>query len=329
MRRLLKNLGLSIAVLVVLVVVLEIVFRLVTGSPVSTKGQRIVHRREGEMEYALLPNLDQEYAGARVVTNSLGLRDYRPPHKSEDKEQIIVLGDSFTFGYGVRLEDSYPNILEQLLNDSCDGPGYEVINAGVPGYDTVDEAEMLKKIMLHYSPKWVIVGLHPGDFMSRQQLQKNPLVRLRETLRYKSAFFAWLQRIYKTKLIKYIPPPKSTLTVDPETVFHTPRADRIKQAFQDIRATATADGADMIVLMICPLIHWESYPYKALHTSIAQFCQENSIHFVDPLDAFSEYDTSSLWLAPNDSHYNADANRIAAKVLQRFLESADPEESAS
>lgn len=329
MRTLFKNLGLSIVVLVVLVVVLEIVFRLVTGSPVATKGQRIAQRREGEVEYALIPNLDQEYAGARVVTNSLGLRDYRPPHKSEDKEQILVLGDSFTFGYGVPLEGSYPNTLERLLNEGSGGPGYEVINAGVPGYDTVDEAQLLKKIIIHYSPRWVIVGLHPGDFMSHQQLKKSLLLRLRETLRYRSAFFAWAQRVYKTKLIKYVPPPKSALTVDPGTVFQSPRADRIKQAFQDIRATATDSGADMIVFIICPLIYWDSYPYKGLHTSVAQFCEENAIHFVDPLDKFSKYDAASLWVGPNDSHYNAEANRIAAEVLREFLESAGSGESTS
>jgi hypothetical protein len=324
MRKLLKNLGFGLVVLVVLIVLLEIVFRLITGSPVATTGQRIAERREGEIKYALIPNLDKEFAGARVVTNSLGLRDYRPPHKSDGKRQIFVLGDSFTFGYGLPLEDSYPNRLEHLLNEASGGTEYEVINAGVPGYDTVDEAELLAKVIGHYSPQLVIVGLHPGDFITREQLQKNMLVRVREFLRYRSALFAWLQRTYRTRLIKYVPPPKSVLTVDPETVFHTPRADRIKKAFLDIRATSLNNGADMLVLIIAPLIHWERYPYKALHTSVAEFCEENSIHFIDPLDEFAEHDAASLWLSPNDSHYNADANRIVAQVLRRFIEGLPP-----
>ena len=319
MGKFLKNLSLGLVILVILVVILEIVFRLVTGPPVATRGQRIAERREGEIEYALIPNLDREFAGARVVTNSLGLRDHRPPHKSVDKKQVLVLGDSFTFGYGVALEESYPNLFEQILNETSEVTGYEVINAGVPGYDTVDEAELLRKIIPHYSPELVIVGLHPGDFMTRQQVEKNLLVRVRETLRYRSAFFAWLQRIYKTKLIKYVPPPKSALTVDPETIFHTPRADRIKQAFLDIHETSASNGADMIVLIIAPLIHWEHYPYKALHTSVGEFCGENSIHFVDPLDAFSQHDAASLWLSPNDSHYNAEANRIVARALHDYI----------
>jgi hypothetical protein len=322
MKRFLRNLGFGVIALVILVAILEIVFRLATGPMQATKGQRIAQRQDSETEYSLIPDLDSEFGGVRVVTNSLGLRDFRAPHKSEDKWQILVLGDSFTFGLGVPLEESYPYILERLLNESSSGTEYEVINAGVPGYDTVAEAQLLNKIIGHYSPRWVIVGFHPGDFVSHEELQKKFLVRLREQLRKKSAFFAWAQRVYKTKLIKYVPPPRAALSVDPATVFQTQSGTRIKQALQDIHTTAADNGADTIVFIICPLIEWESYPYKALHSSLAQFCEENGMGFVDPLNTFTQYDAASLWVGPNDGHYSAEANRIAAEVLREFLETA-------
>jgi lysophospholipase L1-like esterase len=319
MKGFLKNLTLTIIVLVIIFVIVEVAFRLIAGTPLQTRGQQIAERREGDIKYALEANIDREFAGARVVTNSLGLRDFRPPHKSEDKEQILIMGDSFTFGYGVDLEESYPGALEGLLNKDKQDPGYEVINAGVPGYDTVDELELLKNILPHYSAGWIVVGIHPGDFLSREQVEKRPLVRLRESLRYNSAFFAWFLRFYKTRLIKYVPPPKGALSVDPDRIMDSPAADRCKQAFKQIHEIAKADTAEMVIFVVTPLINWDRYPYSGLHTGLAEFCEENSIHFVDPFDDLSKHEPADLWLGPNDSHYNAQANRIAAEVLHRFF----------
>jgi hypothetical protein len=320
MRSFFKNLSLGIVVLIVVLVIVEIVFRLIFGSPLAPKGQGLAQRKEGEAKYTLTANLDRQYAGVRVVTNSLGLRDYRPPSKSSDKEQILVLGDSFTFGYGVPLEGSYPYRLEQLLNGQAGADEYEVINAGVPGYDTVDEFELLQTILPEYSPRWIIVGLHPGDFMSREEIQHRPLVRWREALRYKSAFFAWFLRFYRTRMMKYVPPPKSLLSVDPDSFFKSREAARIRNALKQTSNLAASNEADLVVFMIVPLVHWDRYPYKNIHAGLSSFCEENSIYFVDPLDEFSGHDPGSLWLTSNDSHYSTEANRIAAKALHKFFQ---------
>lgn len=318
-RDVLKNLALCVIVIVVIAAGVEIAFRLILGSPLSTRGQAIGQKAEGELEYRLIANLDREYAGARVITNSLGLRDFRPPRKSTDKQQVLVLGDSFTFGYGLPLEQSYPYQLEQYLNQQPGGTAYEVINAGVPGYDTVDELGLLKRILPEYSPKWIIVGLHPGDFMSRAEIDKKPLIKLREALRYRSAFFGWFYRFYKTKLIRYVPPPKSMLTVNPDGFMDTPEAVRTKDAFKQMHEICVTSGAQLAIIMIVPLVQWDRYPYKSIHEGVAKFCEENSIHFIDPLPDFSQHESSSLWVTRNDSHYNAAANAIAAQALLRFL----------
>jgi hypothetical protein len=319
MKRVLKNLGLSLVVLVVVAVIVEVVFRLIFGSPLATKGQAIARQGEGELKYTLSANLDRQFAGARVVTNALGLRDFRPPHKAEGKEQILVLGDSFTFGYGLPLEGSYPYQLEQLLNGPGGTSGYEVINAGVPGYDTVDEVELLRTVLPHYSPRWIVVGMHPGDFVSREEVKARPLIVWRERLRHNSAFFAWFYRAYRTKLIKYIPPPKSLLSVDPDKLVDSPKSQRTRDALKEISELAAGQDAEMVVFMIVPLIMWERYPYRGIHSGLAAFCEENGIHFVDPLEEFSKSDPGKLWLTSNDSHYSQEANGIAAAALYNFF----------
>src|SRR5215831_5542756 len=52
------------------------------------------------------------------------------PAKSS-RPRIVVLGDSLTAGLGLRVEQSYPSLLQQLVNS--EGLKYEVVNAGVSG----------------------------------------------------------------------------------------------------------------------------------------------------------------------------------------------------
>ena len=58
-----------------------------------------------------------------VSTNSLGLRGVEIPE--DGKTRILCLGDSVTFGWGVKEDETYPARLAQELN-------VNVINAGVP-----------------------------------------------------------------------------------------------------------------------------------------------------------------------------------------------------
>jgi hypothetical protein len=96
-------------------------------------------------------------------------------------------------------------------------------------------------------------------------------------------------------------------------------AARNEDALKQIHEIAGADSADMAIFMVAPLIDWARYPYKGLHSSLAAFCKENQIHFIDPLDDLSKHDAADLWLSPNDAHYGAEGDRIAAGVLYRFF----------
>jgi hypothetical protein len=69
--------------------------------------------------------------------NSHGLRDEEfSLAKPADRFRILALGDSFTYGHGVRSEETYVKQLEAMLNHKLGNRGirYEVLNAGVPGY---------------------------------------------------------------------------------------------------------------------------------------------------------------------------------------------------
>ena len=69
----------------------------------------------------------------QVSTNSFGLRGAEPAADSAQMpRRILVLGDDLVFGSSVESDQSYCALLEERLNEV--GPGFEVINAGTPGY---------------------------------------------------------------------------------------------------------------------------------------------------------------------------------------------------
>ena len=79
------------------------------------------------------PNATWNFLGVPVSINDLGLRGKatslaKPPRTF----RVLVVGDSITFGYGVKDTEAYPPVLEQLLNRDCRGR-YEVLNGAALG----------------------------------------------------------------------------------------------------------------------------------------------------------------------------------------------------
>lgn len=100
-----------------------------------------------------------------IKINSDGFRgrDYTL-EKPENTFRIIVLGDSFTFGFGLDIEKTFPYIFEEMLNRGFSKTHYEVLNFGLPGANTAVEVNFLKEKGLKYDPDLVIIGfLHNDD----------------------------------------------------------------------------------------------------------------------------------------------------------------------
>ena len=76
--------------------------------------------------------------GNRVQTNSLGYRDREPADVADGQgPSVLFLGDSFTWGDEVRLEERFTSLLAASCGATCDRlPAIRAINRGVIGYGT-------------------------------------------------------------------------------------------------------------------------------------------------------------------------------------------------
>jgi hypothetical protein len=95
--------------------------------------------------------------------NAKGMRSDRnyPYQKPAGLMRILSLGDSFTIGYEVSLEETFSSVLEKELRSR--GYRVEVINAGVSGYGTAEECLYLERELFRYQPDLVILTFYGND----------------------------------------------------------------------------------------------------------------------------------------------------------------------
>lgn len=116
-----------------------------------------------ELGYAHPRSVSYELGRNVVKLNAHGLRDEEIAFaKANGERRILVLGDSVAFGWGVSQGEPFPERMEPLLSRRTARP-WQVINAGVNGYNTVQEAAYFTWHGLRYSPDGVILVFVSND----------------------------------------------------------------------------------------------------------------------------------------------------------------------
>jgi len=114
------------------------------------------------LQYDLLPGAGD---GPDRIS-SAGLRDREfSEEKPEGVYRIAVIGDSVTYGLGVRAGQAYPKELERLLNRYREpgAPTFEVLNFGVIGYNASQVAEMPRARAARFNPDCIVYGYVLND----------------------------------------------------------------------------------------------------------------------------------------------------------------------
>ncbi|MAG15655.1 hypothetical protein CMO88_01190 [Candidatus Woesearchaeota archaeon] len=157
MKGLIKNILLISLTFLVLLAILEFAVRAGPHSACYIYSEGMFEQDE-QLCYKLVPNFEGELASPAeyritVNTNSMGFRNEEIGEK--EKDRILIAGDSFALGVGVEQEETFSALLGKQLVD------YEVINVGVPSYETWREKVYLQNNKLE--PDIVILAFFHND----------------------------------------------------------------------------------------------------------------------------------------------------------------------
>ena len=123
-----------------------------------------------------------------VQINSLGLRSPEfACERDTNTFRVVALGDSYTFGWGVRQDETYPAYLQSLLQQAWPHRRVEVWNAGCNGYSMVQEAALLRRLM-SCRPDMAVVGcsFNEGALFDPSKIDEQMRARIMRGVRLKN-----------------------------------------------------------------------------------------------------------------------------------------------
>ncbi|MCX7625270.1 MAG: SGNH/GDSL hydrolase family protein [Candidatus Sumerlaeaceae bacterium] len=284
------------------------------------------------MVYELVPNVSGTFHNAPLRTNSAGFADReRIKEKPAGVFRLAVIGDSIAFGWGVDPSDRYSDVLERFLNDTATSrTRYEVLNFGIPGYNTVMEAALLKERVLAYHPDALVLGYCADNDTSLPNFIRRPRQLftlshsyLWEILRNRSLKPA---RLALEGAVEYSDPSN----VPPEYHFLI-GWENAKRALEEIAGVCAKEQKPVLFLRD----YYYLEPYRgetsATVTDIGQeaenFAREIGFIVVNPLASLLSFvekqqlHSFALSVAPDkgDAHPNALRHALLARELYRTL----------
>jgi hypothetical protein len=303
------------------------------------------YQYDSKVGHRLVPGQRSYTHSFPVATNSHGLREREFPTLPErGVVRILCLGDSLTFGDGVAVEDTYPKQLEALLRKKGNAK-YEVINAGVPSYDTWQEVVYFQEWGVQLRPRIVVMGFYANDPVPRPETVKNFLTP-GGTLRrqgfggmfpdsvvhaLKGSRLLLFLRDRISKVVNRIHPSfeylhQQSLLTGTENSF-VERGWREVDASLETMASLRKEHGFTLLLVIFPmpeqLVH--DHPRAYYQSRVQAIANKHAIPSIDLLDSFKrEFNGFGSLLIEWDGHPNPNAYRIATKEIAGFIRAMPP-----
>ena len=339
-KMLIGNLVLSMGSFLIMCALAEGISSLMIPAPITWRDPQEIYNHDPLLGHALAPGQNSFTHSFPVVTNSYGFRDREYPLIPQaGTVRILCLGDSLTFGDGVAVEDTYPKQLETMLN----GRGkhkYEVINTGVPSYDTWQEVTFFKTKGVQFEPRIVVLGFYGNDIVPRPAVIKTSLSG-EGTLRrkgfggflpdgmvhiLKGSRFLLLLKDRVGKLVDSTKP--SSEHLHQQALLDGLPDEFVEQGWQEVESSLlqmvelqkTREFRFLIVTfpMAEQLLH--EHPQAQYQARLKSIADKLDIPFIDLKPVFQREfrDFGSLFIEW-DGHPNPKAHRLAAEEIARVL----------
>lgn len=277
----------------------------------------------------LRPHAKATHDGIDYATNAAGMRDDHEyaVEKVPGVRRVILLGDSFVFGFGLRLEHTMSHQLASLLE-----PGqWEILNMGVPAYDTLEEMRFLATRGLAYQPDVLVLMYHPNDALVGIVTELGGPAETEQALDayYGGTAAPDLRARVEAFLARQgqpLDPSWNTPSLDPRDrryLYHTLLPaywSQVQAALDQLAAMAREHGFAVMVGIIPEIDRpWERQPFAPLYAHVHDEMARRGFEVIDLHPVLRHYPNGDLMLWGHDGHTSAYANRIIAHVLAERL----------
>ncbi len=279
-----------------------------------------------------------------VHINLKGLRDSDHLYeRTNDTRRILVLGDSFAWGYGVEETQRFSQLLETSM-------GVEVINAGVSGYSTDQELLWFREEGVKYKPDLVLL-IFAGNDIGDNELplvytiynkpefvledghlilknypvpKTNPQGKLIYNLSQRSALFYFLvlryfdlRAVYKN-IITNIDSTASAATNSTVAAINNAKAPfRLTiDLLHEINMISETMGAK---LLIVATDRWWNSPSGETYKDFIDTLNSEGFFVLD-IEAVPGFDRGEM-LIPGDGHWSAAGHEFVASKIKDFIDS--------
>lgn len=291
--------------------------------------------------HRLVPGQQSYTHSFPVVTNSYGMRDREfSVVPVPGVIRILCLGDSLTFGDGVAVGDTYPKQLEVRLGREG-AVRYEVINAGVPSYDTWQEVVYFEEWGRQLKPNMVVIGFYANDVVPKPEkvnvvLTGDGMLRRQgfggvlpdfvvHTLKRSRLLLFLRDRV--GKLNNLVSPSDQFLhqqsLLDGTTNAFVERGwQEVDHSLQKMAMLKREQGFELLVVVF-PMAEQLLRDSSRAHyqSRLRAITEKYSIASIDLLDSFKrEFSGFGSLFIEWDGHPNPKAHRIAAGEIAQFIE---------
>jgi hypothetical protein len=277
----------------------------------------------------LRPHAKATHEGISYATNNDGLRDDHDYTlvKAPGVRRVLMLGDSFVFGFGLPLEQTMVKQVMSLL----DPTKWEVMSFGVPAYNTVHEVNFLEERGLKYHPDDVLLMYHPNDASIGVA---TPLGDEAATEKVILDFYSGTASEADRARVGAYLREQGWPEAPPWNVPGLESRDRnylvhhflplywtkVEEALDDLARLARAHRFRVHVAIIPELDRtWERHPFEGLYEKVRAEMRRRGFDVIDLYAVLRRYPNSDLMLWGHDGHTSAFANRILAHVLAEHL----------
>ncbi len=289
-----------------------------------------------DMTFQIMPNSSFVTLGVPFTTNEYGFRDQPTIQKTPNTFRILCIGDSVTFGTGVANHETFPNVLESLLQHRAGNTlKVDVINAGVSAYNIRNIRALLETTITAFQPEAVLYTFVENDLDdSLSALSGGELIFYDPAKPLDAAFvygaFAphWMRQKQRLdeeaggfaltrKLSQWwyeIPDIAPPLGMGPYNEAVS-RWKWIISELQTMRDLCTQRGARFSVMTFGTRNHSEP-----IHRKVQQVCQQLGIPECSTLPLYDHRNYMAQHSLVYDSHCNPPALRMMADRVYTFLE---------